>query len=302
MVGPVTRIGVAGMGSIGAGFAITFARAGFEVRIWDSDPAAYERARAGVRDRVALLRRHGLAGDDPSTRITWCDDLADAVAECVLVQECVPEELAVKRRLFAELDEVTDAGTVLASSSSALLPSAYGDGNPRVLGGHPGNPPYLLPVLEIVPAAATDPAVLDRARRIYTAAGLRPIVVRREIEGFVFNRLQGALLREAYCLLRDGVADVDEIDEVVRSGLGPRWAVIGPFETADLNTRGGLAAHARVMGPAYARMGAERGQHDTWTDELVAAAVAQRRALLPLDEWEQRVRWRDEQLMRRYRA
>jgi 3-hydroxyacyl-CoA dehydrogenase len=114
----------------------------------------------------------------------------------------------------------------------------------------------------------------------------------------VFNRLQGAVLREAYCLLRDGVADVADIDAVVRLGLGRRWGVVGPFETADLNVRGGLAAHAERMGAAYHRMGAERGQDDPWTPDLVAAAVAQRRAVLPLELWEERVTWRDEQLMR----
>ena len=104
------------------------------------------------------------------------------------------------------------------------------------------------------------------------------------------------MLREAYCLVRDGVADVDDIDRVVREGLGRRWAVIGPFETADLNTRGGIAEHARRLGPAYARMGAERGQDDPWTPELVEHVTAERRRLLPLDQWEERVAWRDRQL------
>ena len=113
----------------------------------------------------------------------------------------------------------------------------------------------------------------------------------------MFNRLQGALLREAYCLVRDGVASVADIDAVVRSGLGPRWSVIGPFETVDLNTRGGIASHAEKMGPAYARMGAERGQNDPWTPELVAKVAAERREILPLEAWEARVMWRDRQLM-----
>jgi 3-hydroxyacyl-CoA dehydrogenase len=122
--------------------------------------------------------------------------------------------------------------------------------------------------------------------------------VRKELEGFIFNRLQGAVLREAYCLVRDGIASVDDIDEVMRSGLGRRWTFIGPFETSDLNTRGGLESHAEKMGPAYERMGAERGQHDPWTPDLVADVVGQRRHILPLDDWDARVRWRDEQLMK----
>jgi 3-hydroxyacyl-CoA dehydrogenase len=121
--------------------------------------------------------------------------------------------------------------------------------------------------------------------------------VRAEIEGFVFNRLQGALLREAYCLVRDGVASVDDVDRVVRDGLGRRWAVIGPFETADLNTRGGIEAHAARLGAAYARMGLDRGQHDPWTPGLVRRVTDERRQLLPLELWEERVGWRDRMLM-----
>jgi 3-hydroxyacyl-CoA dehydrogenase len=122
--------------------------------------------------------------------------------------------------------------------------------------------------------------------------------VRREVEGFIFHRLQGAVLREAYCLVRDGVASVDDIDTVMRDGLGRRWSFIGPFETVDLNTRGGISSHALKMGPAYERMGAERGQHDPWLPPLVEEVAAQRRELLPLDQWESRVRWRDRMLMK----
>jgi 3-hydroxyacyl-CoA dehydrogenase len=164
---------------------------------------------------------------------------------------------------------------------------------------HPGNPPHLIPVIELVPSAATRPDILDAARGIYSDAGLSPVVVRREVEGFVFNRLQGAVLREAYDLVRDGVASVEDVDTVMRDGLGRRWAFMGPFETVDLNTRGGIASHAAKMGPAYERMGAERGQLDPWTEDLVAEVTRQRRAVLPLSDWEDRVAWRDRQLLGR---
>jgi 3-hydroxyacyl-CoA dehydrogenase len=110
------------------------------------------------------------------------------------------------------------------------------------------------------------------------------------------------VLREAYCLVRDGVASVDDVDRVMREGLGRRWAVIGPFETVDLNTRGGIEAHAARMGPAYARMGAERGQDDPWTEDLVARVAGQRRALLALEDWDARVAWRDHMLLALERA
>jgi 3-hydroxyacyl-CoA dehydrogenase len=220
----------------------------------------------------------------------------------------VPEKLDIKRDVFHQLGAHSEPTAVLASSSSAIAASEFASATPasdRVLIGHPGNPPYLIPVIEVVPSPLTASDVVDRATEIYRAAGLKPVHVRKELEGFIFNRLQGAVLREAYCLVRDGVASVDDIDEVMRSGLGRRWTFIGPFETSDLNTRGGLESHAEKMGPAYERMGAERGQHDPWTPDLVADVVGQRRSILPLDDWDARVRWRDEQLMkflRRFKA
>ncbi|WP_426245410.1 3-hydroxyacyl-CoA dehydrogenase [Nocardioides sp. LHG3406-4] len=295
-------VAVVGTGSIGVAFALVFARAGAEVRCWDPLPEAIGRARADLADKAATLHRHGLL-DDPDAvlgLVTLTSDLSTATAGVELVQECAPEDVELKRDLFARLGELTGPDTVLASSSSAISASRIGHDLPaadRILVGHPGNPPYLLPVVEVVPSPLTRPDVVERASATYADAGLHPVRLRREVEGFLFNRLQGAVLREAYCLVRDGVASVADIDAVMRLGLGRRWGVVGPFETVDLNTRGGIGVHAGRMGPAYARMGAERGQDDPWTEELVAEVVRQRREAMPLEEWEQRVRWRDERLM-----
>ena len=274
-------IAVVGAGSIGVGWAVVFARAGRDVAVYDPDPARLAAAPAELEARA-------------TGRVTWHAELSDAVSGAIHVQECAPEDLALKRELFARLDELTAPDVPLASSSSALTASSFAaelPGRARCLVAHPGNPPYLLPIVEVVPAPFTDPAVRERVTALLTDVGMSPVHVRREIEGFVFNRLQGAVLREAYCLVRDGVIDVEDLDRVVRDGLGRRWAVVGPFETVDLNTRGGIAAHAE-------RMGAERGQHDPWTPELVATVDGQRRERLPLDEWDERIAWRDERLLR----
>jgi 3-hydroxyacyl-CoA dehydrogenase len=237
-----------------------------------------------------------------AARVEIVTTLDAAAAHADLVQECAPEREEIKRELFAQLDRAAPAHAILASASSFLAASRFIDatlpGRGRCLVAHPGNPPYLIPVVEIVPAPFTDDDAVTRAIDLFSDAGLKPVRVAKEVEGFVFNRLQGALLREAYCLVRDGVASVDDIDTVVREALGLRWSVIGPFETADLNTRGGIASHAQKMGPSYARMGAERGQHDPWTHELVADVAAARRSALPLDQWEARVAWRDRALMK----
>jgi 3-hydroxyacyl-CoA dehydrogenase len=214
----------------------------------------------------------------------------------------VPERLELKRELFGVLDRLAPAGCAIASSSSFIPASRFAadlPGRERCLVVHPGNPPYLLRVAEVVPAPFTAPAVVERVERLLRSADLAPVRVGREDEGFVFNRLQGALLREAYRLVRDGAATVDEVDRLVRDGLGLRWSVVGPFETVDLNTRGGIGAHAERMGPAYARMGAERGEGDNpWGDPvLVAHVTAERRAALNLRDWPDRVAWRDRELM-----
>ncbi|MGV9195402.1 3-hydroxyacyl-CoA dehydrogenase [Microbacterium sp. MC2] len=298
------HVAILGAGSIGVAFAVLFASGGRQVRLWDPDPSAEPRATADLQTRLAMLHEAGLLSAElgaARARVRFVHELAEAVYAAVLVQECAPERIEIKRALFADMAELVDDSTVLASSSSAIAPSLIADGlacADQVLVGHPGNPPYLLPALEVVPTPGTRSDIVDKAMSLYREAGMRPVLVRREVEGFIFNRLQGAVLREAYCLVRDGVATVEDIDTVMRDGLGRRWAFIGPFETIDLNTRGGIASHAEKMGPAYARMGAERGQNDPWTTQLVADVEQQRRAVLPADQWGDRVQWRDRQLLR----
>ncbi|WP_404827905.1 3-hydroxyacyl-CoA dehydrogenase [Conexibacter stalactiti] len=296
-------IAIVGAGSIGVAWALVFARAGHPVALHDPDPARLAAAPRELDERLATLRAHGLLDEPVQTvaaRVGIATELGGALAGALHVQECAPERVELKRELFERLDALADPSATLASSSSALTASRFAaelPGRARVLIAHPGNPPYLLPVVELVPAPFTAAETVARAQALFTAAGMAPVLVRAEVEGFLFNRLQGAVLREAYCLVRDGVATVEDVDRVMRDGLGRRWAAIGPFETVDLNTRGGIASHAEKMGPAYARMGAERGQDDPWTPELVAEVEAQRRALLPLEQWEARVVWRDETLM-----
>jgi 3-hydroxyacyl-CoA dehydrogenase len=301
-------VAIAGGGSIGVALALVFARAGLSVRVWDPDAARRAAVTGEIRARLLDLEGYGLLGEPVDAildRVTVLDELEAAAKDAQHAQECAPERVELKRQLFAELDRLVPPEAVLASSSSFLPASAFAAGLPgraRCLVAHPGNPPYLIPVVEILPAPFTEEAAAARAAALFARAGLSPVRVRREVEGFIFNRLQGALLREAYCLVRDGVASVEDVDRVVRDGLGRRWSHIGPFETADLNTRGGIAAHAERMGPSYARMGAERGQNDPWTPELVAQVERERRALLPAEDWEARVAWRDWALMAALKA
>lgn len=296
-------VAILGAGSIGVAFALVFARAGWQVRLQDPDVARLAAVPTEAAERAAALKTFELVEESPEAlcaRVGTVANLADAVAGVLLVLECAPERVELKRALFAQIDSLAHPDAILASVSSALPVSSFAadlPGRARCLIAHPGNPPYLIPVVEIVPADFTDAQVAQRAEDLFASLGMAPVRVAREVEGFIFNRLQGAVLREAYCLVRDGVASVADIDRVMREGLAPRWSVIGPFETVDLNTRGGIASHAEKMGPAYARMGKERGQDDPWTPELVAEVARQRRDVLPLDQWTSRVSWRDIELM-----
>lgn len=299
----VETVAVVGAGSIGTAWAIVFATAGIGVRFCDPDAARLDASLAVIDERLARLGAHGLIAEPPNAiarRISACPDLGDALDGSTYVQECAPETLDLKRALFADLDRLAAPNAVLASSSSFLPASSFAGalpGRQRTLVVHPGNPPYLLRVVEVVPAPFTLPEAIEHARGLMVRCGLVPVLLKKEIDGFVFNRLQGAVLREAYCLVRDGVVTAGDIDLLMRDGLGLRWSLMGPFETSDLNTRGGIAAHAERMGPAYLRMGQQRGQNDPWTPEMVAAVAAERRAALPIEMWDERVAWRDEMLM-----
>ena len=296
-------VAVVGAGSIGVAWAIVFARAGRAVTLYDVDESRRSAVAGEVAERAGELAEHGLL-EDPvalAALVSVSGSLADAVAGAVHVQECVVESEPVKRKLFAELDALAAPETVLASSSSMMPVSRFAadlPGRARCLVVHPGNPPYLLPVAELVPADFTAEDTVDRTHDLLVSVGMVPVRVHHEVEGFVFNRLQGALLREAYRLVRDGVASAADVDKVVSHGLGRRWSVIGPFATAELNTRGGITRHAGLMGPAYLRMGAEHGEVEEWEPELVERVVGSLHEQLAPEDWDANVLRRDRALMR----
>ncbi len=250
----MAKVAVVGAGLIGRAWTISFARAGHDVSVADSVPAALDQALAFVDSVLPDLARYDLLeGQSPGEvrrRIATTDDLGKALAGVVHVQENAPEKIEVKRALFPELDRLAPPDAVLASSTSALLPSAFTEsvaGRARCLVVHPINPPYLVPAVEVVPAPWTDPAVVARAADFMTKAGQAPIVMKREIDGFVMNRMQGALLQEAFRLVADGYASIEDVDVGLREGLALRWSFMGPFETIDLNAPGGVRDYVAAL-------------------------------------------------------
>jgi L-gulonate 3-dehydrogenase len=161
---------------------------------------------------------------------------------------------------------------------------------------HPINPPHIIPLVEIVPAPWTDPEAVIRTRRLMEAVGQSPISTTREINGFIANRLQGALLSEAFRLVQDGVCSAGDVDAAIADGLGLRWAFIGPLETIDLNSARGVPGYCDMLGQLYYDLAKEQADPREWTPEIVGEINAQRRAALPLDQLEQRQAWRDRRL------
>lgn len=298
MSAPVACVGA---GLIGRAWSIVFSRAGHEVRLWDENPDAPEAARAFAAEMLPELERIGLiecTAAEALARIRPVARLEEALEGAVHVQESTFENLEVKRAIFARLDALAGPQTVLASSSSALLPSAISEGlegRHRCMVNHPINPAYLVPAAELVPASWTDRALLDRTADMLRAAGMRPIVMQKEIDGFVMNRMQGALLHEAFRLVANGYASAEDVDIGLRDGLALRWTFIGPFETIDLNAPEGVRQYVERYAGIYTDM-AEQPAVD-WAGPVLDRIEADRRAVLPRENLAERQAWRDRRLM-----
>jgi 3-hydroxyacyl-CoA dehydrogenase len=279
MSGPLPRrVVVIGAGVIGAGWAAMFLSRGLDVVAFDPAPGAEQRLRVAIDGAWPALVRIGLAdGADPA-RLRFADTVAEAVADAQFVQESGPEDADLKRTLLAELDAATPTDAPIVSSSSGLMPSQLqamcAIAPERVLVGHPFNPAYLIPLVEVVPGRRTDPAVTRTCVSFYTHLGKRPILVHREVPGHLTNRLQAALWREAYSLVERGVATVADIDAAIAHGPGLRWALLGPLMNQHLSGGpGGLAHTLEHLGPPTQAWMDDLGQ-PRLTPDLVDALVA----------------------------
>jgi L-gulonate 3-dehydrogenase len=300
----MTVVAIIGCGFIGRAWAIAFARAGHDVALWDQDSGAAGKATEFVASILPDLAANDLLnGAEPAAllrRLRVERDLAAALADADHVQENAPEKLDVKTALFAELDRLAPKSAVLASSTSALLPSRFTEnlqGRSRCLVIHPLNPPYLIPAAEIVPAPWTSQETVERARAFLVEAGHAPIVMKREIDGFVMNRLQGALLEEAFRLVADGYATAEDVDIGLREGLALRWSFMGPFETIDLNAPGGVRDYVERYQGIYDNLFPQMQRRVDWAGPWLAEIEYERRAKIPADKLVDRQKWRDRRLM-----
>ncbi|WJF91495.1 L-carnitine dehydrogenase [Paraburkholderia bonniea] len=265
-----------GVGVIGSGWVSRALAHGLDVVAWDPAPGAEAQLRANVANAWPALERVGLApGADPS-RLRFVSTIEACVEHADFIQESAPERETLKRALHDQISHAAKPEAIIASSTSGLLPSdfyAQALHPGRCLVGHPFNPVYLLPLVEVVGGTQTAPAAIEAALQIYRALDMRPLHVRKEVPGFIADRLLEALWREALHLVNDGVATTGEIDDAIRFGAGIRWSFMGTFLTYTLaGGDAGMRHFMQQFGPAlelpWTRLVAPR-----LTDELINRVV-----------------------------
>ncbi len=313
MSAEIRHISVVGAGLMGHGIALEFAVAGYDVSLHSRTQASLDWARTEIQLSLDKLVHFELVTPERANvapeRIQTTTVFEKAVKDADLVIETVSEDLAAKQQLFERLDRTCPEHTILASNTSSFMPSMLAANTGRtdkILVAHYVNPPHLVPLVEIVPTAQTSDETIDTVTELLTGMGKRPIVLRKEVPGFLLNRLQAALLREALWMVENGVASPQDIDLGIRSSLGRRWSVAGVFEIFDMAGWDVLEAMTTAVNPSLASapdvsplvkqkvaagdLGAKSGKgfYD-WTPES-AAALRQRiaAALVEIEKWETR--------------
>src|SRR6185436_10765498 len=296
------NVAIIGSGLIGRAWAMVFARAGWNAALYDAVGGAADNALGLIAEGLGELAKHGLVADPKgaAARVRAAKSVADALDGVSYVQENVPETVEAKRAIFAEMDALAAPDAILASSSSAIVPSLFSEnlvGRARCLVAHPVNPPHLVQIVELVGAPWTAPETIARAKQIYESVKQVPIVVRREIEGFVLNRLQGALLAEAFRLVGEGYVSPQDLDKTIKDGLGLRWSFMGPFATIELNAPGGAADYCARYAGFYRALAADPPSPGVWDTANVQNVARQLEPPATTAERDARMRWRDLRLL-----
>lgn len=302
---PNDKIAIVGTGLVGRAWSVVFARADFEVMLFDPVPGAVANTLGLVDDMLPELATadmlRGKSPDAVRANMQEAGSLAEALDGAIYVQESGPERVEAKLAIHAEVDRLASPEVIIASSTSGIPASAFTEdlaNRERYLIAHPINPPHIVPLVELVPAPWTAPRAVEVTRELMTQVGQSPIQLNREVNGFLVNRLQGALLSEAFRLVEDGVCGIEDVDAAIADGLGLRWSFIGPFETIDLNSPGGIRGYCDMLGPLYYDLAKEQADPREWGDALVTALEQSRRAKLSMDDLPARQSWRDKWLTR----
>jgi 3-hydroxyacyl-CoA dehydrogenase len=298
------QVTLVGSGIVGCSWAIIFAKAKFNVRIFDLDQSKIATLLDSAKQKLEMLDKYNLLQESVASildRVVGFSDMSEALAHSFYVQECIPEVLELKLDLFAQLDQLAHPDAILASSSSNMPSSAFCQGlsvgRARCLVVHPINPPHLIPLVEIVPSEWTKAEVVASVRALMTLVGQKPVTLKREISGFIVNRLQYALMGECYRLVQEGVISPEDIDTTITAGLAMRWAFMGPFQTIDLNAPKGIEDYCNRYNGGIASVLQEEDNAVPFTPELIQRLTEHQRSLYDIEQIPRAVEWRDQKLL-----
>jgi len=299
-----TKVGIIGSGLIGRSWATLFARGGLTVVLYDNVASQLANVLPLIeKDLQQLYELHLLFEqevDQVLKRISVSGSLSDTVANADYIQECVPEDQNLKIEIFKQLDPLVKPSVVLASSSSNLSPSLFSaelKHKNRVLVAHPVNPPLFIPVVEVLPAPYTDESAVDFTMNLLKHVKQSPILINQEVDGFVLNRLQYALMGEAFRMVDKGIASPEAVDIAIKKGLALRWSFMGPFETIDLNAPGGVEDYVQRYGPPMARvLKTQDNSYNPFTESATKRIVEYLRKDTPTELFTERRIWRDKRL------
>ncbi|WP_420634813.1 3-hydroxyacyl-CoA dehydrogenase NAD-binding domain-containing protein [Candidatus Palauibacter sp.] len=304
----IQTVAVVGTGVIGRSWIRVFARAGCETRVYDPDPGQLEHALVWARESAERDEALGFIDAGAAIReagaVHRCATLDGAVAGAGWVQESGPEALEIKRGIYAGLDAAAAADTILASSTSAQDMTRIAEGLAgarRCIVAHPVNPPHVVPVVEVLPGGETDAEVVALTLAFMKSVGQSPVEMNRYLPGFLLNRLQAALIREAIFLYGTGAASAEAIDTVVREGLGLRWALLGPFGTGHTNADGGVGDYYRRYNDAYRELWAGLETDPEFADRVIDGIRDETEAMYGAEATAALCAWRD-RMVRRIRA
>lgn len=294
------KIGIIGGGIIGSSWALLFARAGREVSVYDHQVENLIQAKLRIETMLqhsSILLHKGEMSSEVLERIHFIDNIKTAVEDSDYVQEAVSESLELKKTIFSQLDALTKPSTILASSTSTFGASLFTDHlsrRERCLVVHPLTPPHLMPIVEMVRSTWTTDEVLKTAFDFMYEVGQEPVLIKKEVSGFVLNRLQGALLTEMFDLISKGVISPTDADLIISKGLGLRWSTLGPLEGIDLNAPNGIQEYLERYGHIFNDMAAEKDLPLPINEDLIKNVSHALRAEIPLGILSDKRDWRDQ--------
>ncbi|XP_060577987.1 lambda-crystallin-like [Ruditapes philippinarum] len=297
------KVGIIGSGLIGRSFAMLFAAAEYEVWLYDIEKSqlsgALEDIKAQLKDLDSLqLLRGSLTAEEQFNNINTTDNIEQCVKDAIFVHECAPERIELKTSIYAKIDKMLSDTCILATSASALLPSKLAvniQHKNRFIVAHPTNPPFYAPLVELVPSPWADPDVVPKTKAIMEKLGQVPVILKKEIDGFVLNRIQYAIFKESWRLIKDGIIDVEGLDKVMSAGLGRRYAFIGPIETAYLNADG-MYSYADRYATMIEGIMATFREPDSFSGPVLDQIQSEMEQMVPMDSLQARRNWRDKRL------